>query len=329
MQILVSRLSFSDPLVPSPILEEEPGVKTSPPPENPEVTSPNQHLEPRAEGMEEERSREGGDRNLAEDSSLDDQVDQYIMVASENNVDSGNKYGPALPLPKNATPAANIHAPNVTISLEELEQLERDNPFDDFDLLVQSDTFLSKSIGKSSYTSIGGLSQTSKESLLSEFRSKVLDIDLFQAIEQDDNIISEVMDLFLKLNQSSFGSKFQEFWQVLDPLMENIKRSLHQKKVDKSKLEERNLGYDRLMAEVTAFHTKLAAFREEILDAQQKVEEIDSTISEYKEKIHNLELQKASIQERESFMKKEASLAIRKVKESKIFQQEIKTLVEH
>jgi len=50
----------------------------------------------------------------------------------------------------------------------------------------------------------------------------VLDIDLFQAIEQDDNIISEVKDLFLKLNQSSFSSKFQEFWQVLEPLMENI-----------------------------------------------------------------------------------------------------------
>jgi len=83
------------------------------------------------------------------------------------------------------------------------------------------------------------------------------------------------------------------------------------------------------MAEVTTFHTKLAAFREEILDAQQKVEEIDFTIAEYKAKIHNLELQKASIQERESFLKKKASLAIKKVKESKIFQQEMRKLVEH
>jgi len=157
----------------------------------------------------------------------------------------------------------------------------------------------------------------------------VLDIDLFQAIEQDDNIILEVKDLFLKLNQSSFSSKFQEFWQVLEPLMENINWSLHQKKVDQSKLEEQTLWYDQLMAEVTTFHTKLAAFREEILDAQQKVEEIDFTIAEYKAKIHNLELQKASIQERESFLKKKASLAIKKVKESKIFQQEMRKLVEH
>jgi len=95
--------------------------------------------------------------------------------------------------------------------------------------------------------------------------------------------------------------------------MENIKRSFHQKKVDQSKLEEKTVDYDRLMAEVTAFHTKLAAFREEIPVAQQKVEEIDYAIAEYKAKIHNLELQKASIQEKESFMKKEASLAIKKV----------------
>jgi len=193
-----AQLISTDPLVTSPILKEEPVIENSPPLENPEVTSPNQHPEPHAEGLEEERSREGDDRNIAEDLSLDDQVDQYIMVASEHNVDSGNKSNTALPSSKDATPAANTQAPNVTMSQEELEQLERDNPFDAFDLLVQSDTLLSKSIGKSSDTSTGGLSHSWKENLLSEFLSKVLDIDLFQAIEQDDNIISEVRDLFLK-----------------------------------------------------------------------------------------------------------------------------------
>jgi len=60
----------------------------------------------------------------------------------------------------------------------------------------------------------------------------VVEVDLFQAIEQDDNIISEVRDLLLKLNQSSFGSKFQEFWQALEPLMDGLKQSFHQKKAD-------------------------------------------------------------------------------------------------
>jgi len=77
------------------------------------------------------------------------------------------------------------------------------------------------------------------------------------------------------------------------------------------------------------FTQKLAAFREEIPNAQQKMEEIDSTIVVYKAKIHNLELQNSSIQERENLMKKETSLAIKKVKDSKVFHQEMATLVEH
>jgi len=69
------------------------------------VTSPNQFPELHPEGSNEERSREGDDRNIAEDSSLDDQENQYIMVASEHNVDSGNKSKPVLTSSKDATPA--------------------------------------------------------------------------------------------------------------------------------------------------------------------------------------------------------------------------------
>ena len=131
-----------------------------------------------------------------------------------------------------------MQPPNTAISPEELEQLEKDNPRDAFDLLVKRDTLLSKSIGKSSDTSTGCLSETSTENLLAEFRSKVLEVDMFQAIEQDANVISEVRDSLLKLNQSSFGSKFQEFWQALKPLMDGLKQTFHQKKADQSKLQE-------------------------------------------------------------------------------------------
>jgi len=56
-----AQLLSTNPLVTSPILEEEPGVETSPPPKNLEVTSPNQHPEPHAKSLEEERSREADD----------------------------------------------------------------------------------------------------------------------------------------------------------------------------------------------------------------------------------------------------------------------------
>jgi len=69
------------------------------------------------------------------------------------------------------------------------------------------------------------------------------------------------------------------------------------------------------LAEVATFQAKLDAFRQEILNTQQKVAELDSTITKYKAEIQNLELQKASILEKEGLMKREASVAIQKVKE--------------
>jgi lipase chaperone LimK len=59
------------------------------------------------------------------------------------------------------------------------------------------------------------------------------------------------------------------------------------------------------------------------------VAKIDSTISKYNAEIQNLELQKATILTKEDLMKKEANVAIQKVKESKMSQQEIATLVDN
>jgi len=148
--------------VPSPILEEEPRVETSLPLENLEVTSPNQHPGTPAEELEEDRSREGDDQDNIEDSSLDDQVDQYIMAPNEQHFESGHQSNLVLPSSKDVPPSSNILASSAAMSQEELEQFEKDNPFDAFKLLLRSDTLLSKSIGKSSDTSIVGLSQNYK-----------------------------------------------------------------------------------------------------------------------------------------------------------------------
>jgi len=87
---------------------------------------------------------------------------------------------------------------------------------------MKSDVLFSKSTGKSSDISTDDPSGTLKESLLAEFQSKVLGIDLFETIEQDDNIISEVKELLNKLGKLPSGSRFQEFSQALEPLMEGI-----------------------------------------------------------------------------------------------------------
>jgi hypothetical protein len=88
-----------------------------------------------------------------------------------------------------------IQPANVAMSQEELDRLEKNNPLEAFDFLVKSDVLFSMSTGKSSDTSTDDPSETSKENLLAEFRSKVLGTNLFEAIEQDDSIIAEIKEL--------------------------------------------------------------------------------------------------------------------------------------
>jgi chromosome segregation ATPase len=111
--------------------------------------------------------------------------------------------------------------------------------------------------------------------------------------------------------------------------MDGINQGFVEKKIDQSKLEEKTLHCNQLLAEVATFQAKLDAFRLKIPNVQQKVGEIDSTIAKYKVEIQSLELQKTAILEKDDLMRKEASAAILKVKESKMSQQDITTLVDN
>ncbi|XP_039687867.1 uncharacterized protein [Medicago truncatula] len=77
------------------------------------------------------------------------------------------------------------------------------------------------------------------------------------------------------------------------------------------------------------FHSLLEAFRQEIPLIQSQVEDIDSSIAQYKAKIEQLEDQKAQLLAKEGLMKSEAQIAIKKIKESKSSQQEIVLLTDH
>ena len=86
-------------------------------------------------------------------------------------------------------------------------------------------------------------------------------MNLFEAIEQNAAIIFEVKELLQKLGELPSGSKFREFSQALEPLMEGINQGFQQKRVAQSKLEEKNQHCNQFLAEVAAFQAKLEAFR--------------------------------------------------------------------
>jgi len=95
-------------------------------------------------------------------------------------------------------------------------------------------------------------------------------VNLFEAIEQNAAIIFEVKELLQKLGELPSGSKFQEFSQALEPLMEGINQGFQQKRVAQSKLEEKTQHCNQLLVEVAAFQAKLEAFRQEIPNPQQR-----------------------------------------------------------
>jgi len=214
-------------------MEEVAGVETDSPTTNLEVDSPNQQPRLQADGLENNPSRKDGDQTLAENLSLEIRDDQPNATTNGYNVESGKASKSDENSSKDAIPTTKIQTTSMVMSQEEFDQLEKANPLAAFGLMLKNGA-LFKSIWGSSNTSTDDPLKTSRETLLAEFRSKVLEVELFQAIEQDAAIIPQIKELLCKLikTQTPYSTKFQEFSQALEPLMEEINLSFHQKKGD-------------------------------------------------------------------------------------------------
>ena len=127
-------------------------------------------------------------------------ADHNIVTTSEQNVSLGRVSWRHDDLSKTITPTTIAQTTNMTISPEELDMLEETDPIEAFNLMIGSGALLSKTTEGSSNTSISNPSKTSKENLLMELRTKVLEVDLFQAIEQDAGVIHEIKGLLCKLS---------------------------------------------------------------------------------------------------------------------------------
>ena len=229
-----AQLLSTDQATTSLIAEEDEGVKTSTPPPHFKTTSHNQL--PSAPGEDVARATSVGY------SDLDDRADQYVLASREDNASLDQTNTPGEKLPTEVMPTINAQSVTI-ISQEDFDQLEKANPLDTLNFLAQ-DVLFSRSTGKSSNVSANDASETSKENLLAEFRSKVLEANLFEAIEQDENIIAEVKEFLCKLGNLLSGSKSQEFSRVLEPLLEGIGQRFQQNRTDQAKLEEKILRCD-------------------------------------------------------------------------------------
>lgn len=249
----------------------------------------------------------------------------YAIVSKGANDVLDPPISQGVKIPEGDAPTRSVLLSQAAISQVELDQLEQTDPLDAFDFLAQG-VLLSRSTGQSSNVSASGPSSGSIDALLAEFRTKVLGANLFDAVEQDEKVIAEVKSLLVKLSELPSGLQFKEFDQVLEPLLEGINQTFHQRRSSQAKLDEKSSQCDNLLEEVTAFQAKLTAFRQESPAFQQQVASIDATIEQHRIEIGKLEKQKADLLAKETNMRNEAQKGIQKLKESRIFQQEIATL---
>jgi len=136
-----------------PILEEEIGVESSPPVTNCilEVHSSDQHPKTRVESLDDDQSKGDDDHIITEGLNLG-------VHADHNTV-------------KTTTSTAIAQTTSMTISLEELDRLEKINLIKAFDLMIKSSALFFEQLYDDS-------SETLKENLLVELRTKVLEADL-------------------------------------------------------------------------------------------------------------------------------------------------------
>lgn len=263
---------------------------------------------------------------VAEDGSGSDEegnVNDFVAAPNQDPVLEG-------PIPEPVGNPSIDAAPSqhkALVSQEEFDQLEKANPLDAFDLLA-NEVLSSKNTGQSSSVFVEDPSQSSISHLFAEFQCKVLRADLFEAIEQDENLITEVKEMLSKMGDLPSGSKYQAFSKDLEPLLDTIGQGFHKDKAGKAQLKEQAVKCDQLIEEVSAFKTKLENFRQETPEVKQKIANIDSSIAKHLVEIQKLEDRKKQLQSREELMKQEAQIAIQKAKESMVSQQDLAILTE-
>jgi len=206
---------------------------------------------------------------------------------------------------------------SATISQEEFEALRKRDPFEALDLMLNGNIFSSRIDTRPSTGVASDLSEISKATLLEELRTKVLKVDLFQAVEQDESIIPRIKTLLRKLTNSSLDSKFVKFYVKLEPILDQIAVDLHQKKNDQAKLANQIKRRDELMVEVEKYKKKIYSFKQEVPNVKKKMEEYDLAISKHEAEIQESKSKKESLMEKDGRLKKEANPTIKKVEETK------------
>lgn len=299
--------------------DEDPEKMLSEPPQDlndKSVEDDQQHIDEENEGgpslVESGKSKEPRGLNSEDDTKHTDTDGEGRKEYVKESKDESKQDSP-----KTKSPTRVTNSTSVTISQEEFDVLKERDPFEALDLMLVGNILPSNTDTESSTSAASELSENYKADLIEELRTRVLEVDLFQAIEQDESIIHGIKNVLHRLTNSSLDPKFIKFSVELEPILDQIVVDLHMKKDSQTKLADQNKCRDELMDEIEESKEKIYIFKREVPNVKKKVEEYDLAISEYEKAIQELKSNKKSLLEKDERLKKEANLTIRKVEDSK------------
>ncbi|WJX50878.1 hypothetical protein P8452_37126 [Trifolium repens] len=110
------------------------------------------------------------------------------------------------------------------------------DPIGAFEVMMSYKALFSDKSPSTLTTSEGELARSSKDSLIRELHAKILNVDLFQAIEQYPNIIYEIKALMKKLNTPTSGESIGCFIFEFNPILDTFGRDLQKRKETSSRL---------------------------------------------------------------------------------------------
>jgi len=177
-----------------PILDDNVVVESSPPKndEDLEQTLPDHSHDSNAKNVEDDQPQtdeedqrgpspvESGEGKATHCSSSDGDEDQTNTDGDgykNNDEESEDEFEQESPKTNSLTKITQ--STSAIISQEEIEALRERDPFEAFDLMLSGNIFPSKTDPEPSTVSASDLSKSSKDHLLEELRTKILEVDLF------------------------------------------------------------------------------------------------------------------------------------------------------
>ena len=156
--------------------------------------------------------------------------------------------------------------PNTSISQEELDELKVKDPLEALKPMMSSRGATSFDMPQSS-SSMSEPFVSSKENLLRDLQTKILNIDLFQVIEENPNAAYEMKALLKKLNTLESKDSIIGFILEFEPLLERIVNDYRTKQENSNRLEMQTRARHQEMAKLEISQHQLA-----ILGDQSKKE---------------------------------------------------------